>query len=322
MKFNGTVNQHYVSQAELRFSSINPDADRKSRKIYQLPVLDRETYKLGNAKRVGIANVCSYEHLFSFGFSKEGFINLEQLFGVHEVDGVALTEKVINRDYVDVDDCFSVMQKLFCLKWLNFFRNPYGIKQVLSFFSMFSNLHPTSEQLREVFEKINKSTMRQRAHIATKYNVTPEDYENWLKMLFLLLMDVGEGKNFLIDVVKRMFCESHIFVYALVCTYSSEVCVISDRGCVILEGDLESTSYAFNLTKNSFIAFSLVDMSKFSPLSADGRIERIVENRLNMQIDYCHDNFELLAGYNRHSIYQCFSNVYSSERDPSKLMTV
>lgn len=317
MEFDLTKNQHYVSQSELRLSSINPGSNKKLQKIYRHSVVDRESYQLSLGRKLAISSVLSHEHLYSFGFESRSFRNLEKMFGVYEADNSVLTKRVLDKEYKNVTDVFDVMQRLFCLKWLNVLRNPFGITQTLAFSSMFLDKQPGACDLKSAYELIGNAPVDLREHIAKIFGVSLEDYENWLRVLFLILMDVKDGKTFLGDLVERIFRESNTFVSVFIFTYDNDVCLISDRGHAMPVDD----TYAFNLTKNAFAVYSFSDMTQgIGPYRIrSDQVRHVVDNYLNMKVTYLHGDIDALAGYNGHVVYQCFANVYSAEKDSTKI---
>lgn len=317
MEFDITKNQHYVSQSELRLSSINPGLENKLQKIYKFSIVNRENFQLSAGKKILISSVLSHSHLYSFGFEGGSFRNLERLFGVYEVDNSALTKKILDKDYVDAVEVFDVMQRMFCLKWLNVVRNPFGIKQTLAFSSVFKGKQPGAEDLQRVYQLIDAAPIALREHISNSFGVSLEEYEEWLKILFLMLMDVEDGETFLIGLVRRIFKESSIFVSVFVFTYDNEICLISDRGHAMPGDD----TYLFNLSKNAFAIFSFADMTKsIGPYRIrDDQVRNVVDKGLNMKVSYFHEDKEALANYNGHVVYQCFANVFSAEKNPTKI---
>jgi hypothetical protein len=85
---NGTVNQHYISQAEQRLNSANPAAKNRNQRIYEFQVISREPIllQLLDSRGRKIENALSFNDLFSFDIIGQLDLrsNLEALFGTYE----------------------------------------------------------------------------------------------------------------------------------------------------------------------------------------------------------------------------------------------
>ena len=318
---NETKNQHYLSQVEQRLNASNPDAPKNSQKIYSFKVIDRESYKIelqGNKAR-GIEKNLSWHDLFSFDVeSKTVRNNFETLFGEYEGKIEVHTISLLKKLKENSNDIKKELLNLFVLKLLNTFRNPYCIKKTLNTIGKAGMHRPLDENLIKIFNKVETGNRPQQKWLCAQLGVTEEEYTDWLKTLFILLMRPDENQpNLLEQMVKSMYeADSHIinvFVFYYDENFVERSILLSDRGFSIPAPDDEVMAYNFNLSSQAFITYAFQNVDNAAPVGTPQKIidaYKSTKNSVSVRMEK--NNLDALSVYNRHVVYQAFEHVYCS----------
>ncbi|MEM4382414.1 MAG: hypothetical protein QXX19_09325 [Candidatus Caldarchaeum sp.] len=184
---NPTRTQHFISQAEQRLNGIPPDRNR----IYQFEIIDRENHilKLVSKNGVSIRNNLAIEDLYSFDKSGELRKNFENLFQRYEqriksaVE--ALEEKLLKKSDTDLG---GLLYEIWLLKFLNIWRNPYGVKKCLNTFHMMTRFHPLDRYFLDCYRQIDNLQKSDLLEGFPDLDLSLKEYKEWLKVMLLLLM--------------------------------------------------------------------------------------------------------------------------------------
>lgn len=323
---NKTKNQHYISQVEQKLNSINPQADRNKRKIFEFEIVDREldSYRKTNPSGVKIEQNLSFNDLYTFDIlDNETRNNFEKIFQKYENEVESLTTHLIEKSENNHSITEEEVFKLITCKFLNFLRNPFSIKKVINTFSQSLDYHPKEDFLVKEFNKLNKDNISIPQQYLDDLNISIDDYINWLKIIFISLVVEMEGESLADKLIKATFDTKNRLVLMKLNIYDSEIYLLSDRGYVdqssLFEG---SFCMSFNLTKNAFITIITLDNSiaslKSSNLGLNDHLDildargftRMEVNRIDLHV--VKNNLEMLKAYNSNVKYQCNTNFYSS----------
>ena len=285
-----TKNQHFVSQAELRLNSINPNANEKNQRIYSFEVNDREQFGINLNSYNGVninKNSLSLNDLFSF-------------------------------DVLDKNDVKDEVLNLFIAKFMNFIRNPFSIEKVLNTFSLLQNVRPIIEPGKSNFERLLAGNKPQQQYLCKQLRISNQDYLKWLGTIFMLLTEFKLNQpNFMEEVIRSFFEDSNRVVSIGVFTYKSNTCVVSDRGYSIPLSEDNHMSFDFNLCSNSFIRYIFADIEEL-PVSQNIPKNIIQSYKSMPKKIICHpfkDDLDELEKYNQRTAYQCHQRVFSSSQE-------
>jgi len=322
---DGTKNQHFVSQVEQRLNSISG----AGRKIYTFALKDRETctVELEDPKGTGITSNLSFTDLYTFEFLDEGQRkNYERAFGKYEEKIGTATSSLLDKIKANDENILEELNDVLRLKFLNFIRNPYNIIKVINSIGVLADHKPVENELLEEYRLLEKRDDGGIQRICQVFGVTRQQYLRWMKVIFLSLIDIGNGETILENLVRELFENKEFataaMIYGISDTYSDKRVVINDRSYVdysgITDGDL---MMAFNLNANYFIKFALLDVNRIMDKNANEVMDKdkIKSTFLSLQkivkIYVQEDNDEALAAlanYNQHAVYQCHSKVFCS----------
>jgi hypothetical protein len=322
---DATKNQHYLSQVEQRLNSI----PGKGKKIYSFVLKDREkcTVELENVNGIGIQSNLSFIDLYTFEFLDEGMRkNFESAFGVYESKIGSATSALLDKIKANDENILEELNDVLRLKFLNFIRNPYNIKKVLNSIGVLADHHPSQEQLLEEYRLLEKRNDGGIERICRDFDVTREQYLNWMKVIFLSLIDVGGGETILEHLVRELFENKGLgtaaTIYGISDAHPDKKVVLSDRSYVDYSAAADGNlMMAFNLNANYFIKFAILDVTRFMEAKAPAGMdkEKVMEAFLklnkNVNVYVQEDNEEALsqlAGYNMNAVYQCHSKVFCS----------
>ena len=322
--YNGKRNHHFIAQTEQGFHARNQDVT--SGKVNRFEVIDKSSFQLKNTGRKGraISNNLCFQDLYCFDFlSREEQLNFEDAFGFYECQYKILIEKVIASDPIDTEACFD----LFIYKWMNIIRNPFCIKQTLEWFSNAIKLVPSNAELFEVFQRIESGNRPQEAQVCRQFNVTPAEYKNWLKVLFLVLTTRSESWNILEAFARAMFYKQQTGVSIfLVSAPKGHTTLFSDVGYTYLEGECESM-YEFPLSHKHFIVFAFTDIERLVKTQAKLESEAELSEYLNavtlipsevLAIKVT-DNLDMLKAHNQRTVQQSHRYVFGQSTIPTVL---
>lgn len=323
---NDTRNQHFLTRAEQKLNAMNPRADARKLRIYSFKVVDRENYTLALESQNGrlIGSNLSLFDLFSFdvpGGSRLR-LNFESLFHKYEAHIEAHTKSLLAKLNARSDDIKAEMIDLFAAKLLNFVLNPFSIVKVLNSFPGIAGYDPTNAALLAAYRRIVNGRKPHQAHLCAQLGISDAQYVEWLRLLFMLLMPMAQGRpNFFEEVIKNLLENRKMHVAAFVCEYDSDRCLISDRGFSQPIADGPHMAFSFNLCATAFADYIFADpaalvQGKASPefiAQAIARWERLPDKQIN--VTFMRNNLGMLARYNRRVVEQCYKRVYCSVKD-------
>jgi hypothetical protein len=323
---NDTRNQHFLTRAEQKLNAMNPRADARKLRIYSFKVVDRENYTLALESQNGrlIGSNLSLFDLFSFdvpGGSRLR-LNFESLFHKYEAHIEAHTKSLLAKLNARSDDIKAEMIDLFAAKLLNFVRNPFSIVKVLNSFPGIAGYDPTNAALLAAYRRIVNGRKPHQAHLCAQLGISDAQYVEWLRLLFMLLMPMAQGRpNFFEEVIKNLLENRKMHIAAFVCEYDSDRCLISDRGFSQPIADGPHMAFSFNLCATAFADYIFADpaalvQGKASPefiAQAIARWERLPDKQIN--VTFMRNNLGMLARYNRRVVEQCYKRVYCSVKD-------
>ena len=235
MRANETRNQHFLTQGEQRLNALNLQANPSNMRIYSFTITDRENYILALENQNGrpIRSNLSLLDLFSFDVSSDSrlWLNFESVFHRYEVYIEAYTKSLLAKLNTHSSDIKAEIIDLFAAKLLNFVRNPFCIVKVLNSFPGIASHDPTDPALLADYRRIVTGRKPHQAHLCTQLGISDAQYIEWLRLLFMLLVPMAEGRpNFFEEMIKGLLENRKVHVAALVCEYDSAGCLLSDRG--------------------------------------------------------------------------------------------
>lgn len=316
-----TKNQHFVPQVEQRLNAVNPLAKEENQRIYSFSLRDRESYAINLDSESGfkISNTLSLNDIFSFDvLEKEAArYNFERLFHQYELSVKSNTESLISKLPLAGADIKSEILNIFLSKFLNFVRNPYSIKKVLNTFPQLREVHPTDPVHYKNFERVLKGRKPQQAYLCEQLGVTTSEYTDWLSVIFLLLTRLEKGQpNFLEQVVKGLYENRNLFIMVLIYTYDDKACLLSDRGYSIPLPENEHMAWDFNLYSHGFIRYLFGNLDLLAPAAAPKElVERFKAQPKSIDVHNIVNDLNALEQYNKHVVYQCNKNVFSSSTE-------
>jgi hypothetical protein len=325
MLANSTRNQHFVTQGEQRLNALNPNADPSNLRIYSFTVADRENYTitLENPNGRPIGSNLSLFDLFSFdllGKSRLRF-NFEPMFQKYEAYIESHTKSLLVKLNTQVGDIKTEIVELFAAKLLNFVRNPFCITKVLNSFPGIASYDPTDPGLLADYRRIVTGRKPHQIYLCTQLGISDAQYIEWLRLLFILLVPMAEGRpNFFEETIKGLLENRKTYVTAFVCEYDSPGCLLSDRGFSQPIEDGPHMAFSFNLCGTAFIHYFFSDpavllQGKASPEFLTKALAAR-ENLPQAQVAVTHvrNNLDMLARYNRRVVEQCHKRVYCSTK--------
>lgn len=320
-----TKNQHFISVAEQKLNSMNPNETKREKiRVYSFDLIDREqhTIELSSPSTIKAEKNLSYKDLYTFEIlDNVQRLCFEMLFQRLENSVIENTNKIIDEKSFTVDDFLTV----FKAKMLNMIRNPYCIKFTLNSFGGLSDHYPTDAELKNKFNKINDYKVPK--SFLESFNVTEDDYKSWLKIIFLMVTPLNSNKYILDEIAENFFNLEKYYHLINIFKYKHESCLLSDRSYVNLSSLFKSTNgltFGFNLRHDAFIYMTFLpnDLDKLAKelLGESGQnVAKLLKNngvkqiQFNLVIQPHIDDLEQLKNYNRHVIYQCVNNVYAAK---------
>ncbi|WP_299185800.1 hypothetical protein [uncultured Psychrobacter sp.] len=314
-----TKEQHFLSQVEQRFNSINRNANKENQRIYSFSLKNRDSYivSMDSKKGINISNNLQILHLFSFDVLEECAYryNFENLFESYESRIRDNTNSLIVKLKNNEDDIKSEVINIFRSKILNSIRNPYSIEKNLNTFSDIKGLHPTDDVHFKNFNRVLKGKNPQQNYICKILGITEKNYRDWLATLFMLLNLMEEEKvSFLDQVITRIFenkiLDTRVYIY----TYDEKSCLLSDRGFNLYE-EGNKMIWDFNLCSNIFVTYCFIDIE-----SSDLNIEEDILNYLKTKpkeiiIDIRNNDLRALEQYNKRTVSFCHKQVFGASKE-------
>lgn len=323
-----TKNQHFISQAEQRLNCINPNASKRNQKIYSFKIDVRESHSIifNGAKKIEAELSITDLFCFSKNDSSVGQLNFEKLFHRYENDITEHTESLLAKVAVRDSNVDKELMYIFISKVMNFIRNPYSIKKVLNTFPSLLNVHPTDPLIYKQYEQVLIGRKPQQKRLCEQLGINDLEYEQWLRVIFMLLMPIDKSDyyNFLESTIAGMYTDPEIKVGAILFTYDNVCCLLSDRGHNFYALTEQSQAWEFNLNRHAFIRFGFANIDELLSRSLTKEqlefAKKIKPNvKLDVSLEHRHNDFTELANYNRITVYQSATNVFSSSLDVSGL---
>lgn len=323
---NNVKNQHYISVAEQRLNSCNPEqCVRNKSKILKFKIVDREEHKieLCDLSEIKAIKNLSFKDLYTFCL-KEGDkrVNFEEIFQKYESDINEKTKQLIEEHTNDLD-CMSYVFKS---KLMSMIRNPYCIEKTINTFQYASEHYPTSKELKDYFDLINEYSVP--LDILIEFSITEEKYKKWLKIIFIMLTPTLGQRCILDDFAEQFFDFTKFYHLIFLYKYTTEICLLSDRSYVDLSPmfeDANGVTFGFNLRKDAFIYMSffpndiemllknlLKNNSHIKNLLLFSKINGVKQLQYSLSITRVKDDINVLRIYNKHVIYQSFESVFAA----------
>jgi hypothetical protein len=268
----------------------------------------------------------SYHDLFSLDVVSSSMRNnLEALFHRYENDIAAHSRALLAKLAAGDKDLKKEIIGIFAAKLVNFLRNPFSIRKVLNTFKPAALCRFTNPALAVEFDVAIKGSRPQRDRVCARFGITGEEYDRWLRVLFLLLTNApAQPLNLFEEVVKGVL-ESNwtqVFVAEETSTDPDRVFLLSDRGYNEFSSDLialgfgEAVTFEFNVSARACVSFTLADPT---PLVTSGRLPAAAVDdalRENARVSHLRDNRDFLVHYNQRTVSHCAEMVFSASARP------
>lgn len=315
-----TKNQHFISQVELRFNSINPLASDKNQRIYAFEVADRESFgcELSSDQGDKIDSSLSIFDLFSFDVvDKRLRRNFENIFTRYEGVIKSGTESLLSKIARNDSDIKDEIINLFSAKFLNFVRNPYSVEKVLNTFTVIKNYKPTQEPLKSNFATLLAGNRPQQEYLCSRLGLTHDQYVTWLSTLFMLLSEFRKGEpNFMEEAIRDLFENPDTVIFVIIYRYENGTCVVSDRGYTNPVPEGKHMAFDFNLSSNAFIRYVFGDLESLAPKGVPKNLVDMYKAQTKeVKVFSFENDMNALEAYNRRTLYQCHSRIYSSAKE-------
>lgn len=325
MRANETRNQHFVSQVEQRLNASNPNCTGGNFRIYSFRIADRQACRieLENPRGRAVASTLSMLDLFSFDVPGGGPLrmNLEELFHKYEANIAIHTKSLLEKLAAGSADIKTELVDLFAAKLLNFIRNPFCIQKVWNSFPGVGQYEPTDPELRAVCRRIVNGQKPQQTHLCRQLNISQDAYVKWLRLIFVLLMQIGEDRpNLFEGIIKGLFEARDTQAAAFVWTYDQDVCLLSDRSYCQPIPDGPHMAMSFNLCSTAFVDYVFTDPATLiEGLAAPAFVTNALaswrqRSQATINVTVTKNNRPMLARYNRRVIEQACERVYCAEK--------
>jgi hypothetical protein len=324
MQQNNTASQHYVSQVEQRLNSLNPSADQLNQRIYSLTVADRETFTLSldSPRGRSISKNLVLRDLFSFDVIRDNAsrFNFEAFFQQYEADMESNTLALLRKLEQGSGDIKKEILEIFVAKFMNFLRNPYSVRKVLSTIGNVLRFHPTDPELLAQYNAVLAGRKPHHAHLCAQLDISTEQYHMWLSALFMMLVRPAPNEvNLMESIVKQVFERPSGFPMVCVYRYSGEHadkrCLLSDRGYAMPLPQDPHLSFSFNLSSTAYIVYVFASIEELNLPHVPPRVIDLYRTQQkNVRVVPFTNDLPALARYNQNVVYQCHHAVYSSSR--------
>ena len=319
---NTTKNQHFISQVEQRLNASNPAADPDNQRIYEFKVVDREQHvvELTDVRGRPITSSLSMFDLFSFDVDKNlgTRANFEAIFNQYESRLLASTNTLLQTHSTGSASVSQEVFDIFSAKMVNFVRNPYSVVKMLNTFGAMANSHPTSPAVYASYERVLRGRKPQQAYLCQQLGISDEQYETWLRVMFMLLVPLAEGASTLFEQsLQSLITRIDHAVVIHVHTYRTERCLLSDRGFSSPIPQDTHLVFDFNLRSDAFIRFAFMDVEAVLGHPVPDWFQRAMTGRRKpVQISYLTDDFVALDSFHRRVVEQCCERVFCSGAAP------
>jgi len=325
MRGNETRNQHFVPQVEQKLNASNPDSTGGKFRIYSFRITDREAYRIEieNPRGHAIASTLSMLDLFSFDVLGGGRVrmNLETLFHKYEANVAIHTKGLFEKLAAGSADIKTELIDLFAAKLLNFVRNPFCIQKVLNSFPGVGQYEPKDPELLGVYRRIVNGQKPHQTHLCRQLDVSQETYVEWLRLIFVLLMQTGDDRpNLFEGMIKGLFEARDTQAAAFVWTYDQDVCLLSDRSYCQPIPDGAHMAMSFNLCATAFVdyifadAATLVEGRAAPAFLAHALAAWRQRPQATINVTVTKNNQPMLVRYNRRVVEQARERVYCAAK--------
>lgn len=320
MLFDDTINQHFISQVELRANTSTPSLPNKNKKIYAFDIDKKsEGEKVYKPKNVRIANNLLIHDLFTVNNEDSLRQNLERLFQNYEtrLNSVIIEfERKISEGKNNIsDELFSILS----LKLLNSFRNPYIIKKTLNTIGSIGNYSPTSPELRRLYKVVSSGNKPQKEKILSLLNITEDEYCQWLRCLFMLLaVKIDKEDNILESMLENILIgDDSAAGVALYRYQKNNGILICDRGIIDRTETPGTFVFDININSRMFMRFVSRNIKSLRPenISIDFYNKAVdLYNKRPKSVDMFifDDEMDILENYNQCAVLQAAHKVYCS----------
>ena len=325
MRGNETRNQHFVPQVEQKLNAINPGSASRKFRIFSFRIVDRDAYQIAleNPRGHAIASTLSMLDLFSFDVPGGGrvLMKLEALFHKYEENIEIYTSSLLEKLAKNGADIKTEIIDLFAAKLLNFVRNPFCIEKVLNSFPGVAAYEPTDPDLLETYRLIITGRKPHQAHPCEQLGISHQTYVEWLRLMFVLLMQTGPDRpNLFEGMIKRLFEARDTQAAAFVWAYDQEPCLLSDRSFCQPIPDGPHMAMSFNLCSTAFVDYIFADAATLvqgrgSPAFIESALATWRQRpQATVNVTMTRNNREMLARYNRRVVEQCRDRVYCAAK--------
>jgi hypothetical protein len=356
---NIKTKHHFYSCAELRMNAVDPEKDREHAEIFRFRIMSREPPILQLVKNdpVLIESQMCIKDLFSFDSSGRMRKNFERFFEIyeHKIEEAVrkLREKIDpiasrlagggTRDLSHDKSLDDILFDIWVLKFINFGRNPYGVRKFLnSLPPTIQNLAPTDPDYRRIYNLIDNLNKQECASKLNKLRISLEEYKEWLKALFILLLPIENShtqrnarfRTPIEEIAFHLFHDDlqYRFVRIDVLSESSPVSfLVSDRAYFYSSQTADRMDLHFNVTSKIAMSFMSVNLDQgrqqsieearrlfpsLAPSQLHDMIEQLrVEIATTLQKHLFVDDKEWAKWFNQATIYQAHDHVFCNQRD-------
>lgn len=345
---NNTKNQHFISQVELRWNSIDRNRPYDLMKINRFKLSGKEKKLLPPEKKY-VKGISSITDIFTLDVMGDGKrINLEKFFGYFEeqyddtvskfTSAIETKIRKAEKDVVKIDgaDFFTDIKFFQKIKFMNFMRNPNNIRKALKLFSFAKDyiVLGQGKEFQLILDALIKNKKGHRKYICDKYQVSESEFDSWIKLLLLFVyVDENMANSSLDGMMEEFFKADELYTTVIIGYYTDNSLgsvLIPDIGSII-NTDM---TYSFNISSDCFIALehNIID-SEYSrdivrqvaekmgqPFTNElfGMFKKDMAGRKHISIFI--NNEELLSGYNKRCIdessefvYSCSSTVHGAD---------
>lgn len=266
-----------------------------------------------------VGTTLSMMDLFSFDVlgGSQFRANLEELFKKYEDNIVTYTQNLLDKSATRSHDIETEVIGIFTAKLMNFLRNPFCIQKVLNSFPALLQCEPTDPELLNVYRHIIDGQKPHLAHLCCQLGISPENYIQWLKIIFVLLMPIQHNRsNLFEELSKKLFEDRNTQATVMIWTYDQDVCLLSDRSFCQRLPDGPHTTMSFNLCSTAFIDYVFSDpMALIENANAPVLNAWRARPQNTIEISVIKNNHKMLARFNRRTIEQARERVYCAKSD-------
>lgn len=321
---NATKNQHFISQSEQRSNCIDESVSKDKRRIYKFSIVDREEHAISLAGQDGvkIKTNLSFNDLFSFDVQNDQLRkNLETFFHKHEVnlDQVSRALIAAAQNRAEISSVTELASKVLKSKLMGIVRNPFCISRTIGMFKPFLGVYPTDPHFLSEFKLVRDGVKPHLEKVCLAYDVSPEQYHDWLHIIFLSLMTPpGSDASMLESMADSLMASPGNMCHLIIATFDDiEGSRVAIPDTSYLQGtqDPHHNMFMFNLNKNAYAAFSFVDVAKQTMVPVPA-ILREREGLLGLGFSYQihHNVMQILKNFNSLAVYQSKHNVFCADK--------